>query len=81
MADKNKEKLRELVEEAMLRELAESMGKELAKEYGSNLEGITTTLVRDGVELNLHSRGFEDIHVKFAKPSMELIHDGNDDEL
>jgi hypothetical protein len=81
---KNQE-LYEIVDAAMLREIASSVGRKLATDYVSQIQGISTVLGDEGVQLRIHVEGtFRDIQMQFVEeyvPVRTLFDDVNDSEL
>ena len=58
-----------LVSQAMLRELASTLGKKLAQAYAANVKGITQEPVGKDLQLRLHVTGpYRDITMRFAEP-------------
>jgi len=77
--------LEDLIDEAALREIAGSVGRTLASQYGSNIENITAAVDGGGVELRLKASGFRDILMKFegenTLSSRHTLQPCSDDEL
>lgn len=72
METTDKKEMRRLVDEVMLRELADTVGRELAKDYAANIEGVTSVLDSDGVELHIRASGaYSDIQMKFVSDAAE----------
>jgi len=85
MAAKKKEELDAMVDEAMLREIADTVGRQLAQDYAANIRGVSHVLSDEGVALHIHAAGpFQDIQMQFV-PKRPAVHDifadVNDDEL
>jgi hypothetical protein len=58
-----------LVSQAMLRELANTLGRKLALAYAANVNGITQEPVGNDLQLRLHVDGpYRDITMRFAEP-------------
>lgn len=85
MEAKEKDNMYNLVDAAILREIANSVGRRLARDYGTHIEGVTTILNEEGVELRLHTDGvYRDIEMKFTSDTnamRDIFADVSDDEL
>jgi hypothetical protein len=80
-----KNELYSLVDEAMLREIADTVGRRLARDYGSCIQGVTSLLNAEGVQLRIHAVGpYRDIRMQFIDdpmPVRTLFADVDDAEL
>ena len=77
--------LQGMVDDALLREIADTVGRRLAHEYCSQIQGVTSVLSSEGVHLRIRAGGpFRDIRMQFVEdhtPVRALFDDVNDDEL
>ena len=80
-----KNEIYEMVDEAMLREIAGTVGRRLAENYGTHISGVSALLNDEGVQLHLHAEGpFRDIRMQFVEdhvPVATLFDDVDDAEL
>ena len=85
METTDKNDIHELVDEVMLREIADTVGRQMAKDYASNIEGVTSVLNDEGVELHISTTGpYRDIKMQFVSPEpvgYSALHICDDSEL